>query len=110
MRNHLLTALLVAFVAGCAGDPSGDTAQSAADGSRGPGTSYGHAVVAVLGTPFYVALKAPVCLVSIAIAAPLAGVSGLAEGRMGRSVIRRLGEGVGTNCGPPYVLTPSSGQ
>jgi hypothetical protein len=64
----------------------------------------GETFLAVIGTPFLIAFKIPVCVASAAIAAPIAGAASLAGS--GREARRALGEGLEQNCGPPYILSP----
>jgi hypothetical protein len=66
----------------------------------------GDAAVSVVGTPFYLAFKTVVCMASVAIAAPVAGLAALSESRFAPEIRRDLGDGVNQNCGPPYVLSP----
>jgi hypothetical protein len=66
----------------------------------------GNAAVSVVGTPFYLAFKSVRCVVSVAIAAPVAGIAALSESDLAPEVRRGLGDGVNQNCGPPYVLSP----
>ena len=70
--------------------------------------STGSPFLAGLGTPFFIIFKIPVCIVTVAIAGPIAGISALAGPSNPQAVqVRRgLGEGVTENCGPPYVLSP----
>jgi hypothetical protein len=85
-------ALLGILLAGCAGTPD----------DRGSGNTF----ISVVGTPFLIAFKIPVCVASAAIAAPLAGVSALNPDSGGREFREALGAGVAQNCGPPYVVSP----
>jgi hypothetical protein len=66
----------------------------------------GDAAVSVVGTPFYLVFKSVVCLASVAIAAPVAGLAALSESPFAPEIRRDLGDGVNQNCGPPYVLSP----
>jgi len=66
----------------------------------------GDATVSVVGTPFYLVFKSVVCVASVAIAAPVAGLAALSESRFALEARRDLGDGVNQNCGPPYVLSP----
>lgn len=64
-----------------------------------------------VGTPFYIAFKIPVCVATVAIAAPLAGLAGLSdppEYAAGNDPRPTLDYGIRRNCGPPYVLTPGN--
>jgi type IV pilus biogenesis protein CpaD/CtpE len=90
MRKTILPALLSAAIAGCASTPP-------------PG---GNNLAAAVGTPVYLALKGPFCVVTVAIAAPLAGLSGFAPTAEAQELRSGLGDGIAENCGPPYVLTP----
>ena len=73
--------------------------------------------VSVVGTPFLVAFKIPVCVTTVAIGGPIAGASALAQSSAEeitlahdpdpeRSLRRAINEGLVENCGPPYVITP----
>jgi hypothetical protein len=66
----------------------------------------GDAALSVVGTPFYLVFKSVVCVASVAIAAPVAGIAALSESRFAPEVQRDLGDGVRQNCGPPYALSP----
>ena len=105
--KRVLAPLSVALLAGCASAPPAGTTGTESATSASPTTRAGDVIVSAVGTPFLIALKAPVCGASIVIAAPLAAIAGLAEGRRGSQVLRDLGEGVGRNCGPPYVVSPA---
>lgn len=63
-----------------------------------------------IGTPFYLALKVPVCVATVALAAPWAAVAGLSEPptyAADNDPRRALDRGIRRNCGPPYVLAPA---
>jgi hypothetical protein len=60
-----------------------------------------------VGTPFYLLFKGVVCVASVAVAAPVAAVAALSESYYAPIARRELGDGVGKNCGPPYVLSPA---
>ena len=66
----------------------------------------GDAAISVVGTPFYLVFKSVVCVASVAIAAPVAGLAALSESPIAPETRRDLGDGVSQNCGPPYVLSP----
>ena len=66
----------------------------------------GNAAVAVLGSPFLIAFKAATCVVTLAVAAPAAGILALGVDPYGEG-FDYLGSGVAHNCGPPYLLTPA---
>ena len=59
---------------------------------------------AAVGTPFLIAFKIPVCAVTVALAAPLAGATGLAPSEQSQRIRADLDAGLVQNCGPPYVL------
>lgn len=71
----------------------------------GRATPAGRATVAAVGTPFLVAFKVPVCVATVAVAGPLAGLFALADPPI-RAGQRALAEGVSKNCGPPYAVRP----
>ena len=95
MRTTVI-ALLALLVAGCAAGPT--TRQTNEAGA-------GDVFLSALGTPFFLAVKVPVCVASAALAAPVAGLAALAPDRR-HETRRKLGDGLEQNCGPPYVLTP----
>jgi len=92
MRGRSGTAMLFLLLAACAG-PSGQQ----------PGA--GDTLVSIVGTPFLIAFKIPVCVLSLVVAAPVAGASALTPGD-GHELREALGAGIQQNCGPPYVVTP----
>jgi hypothetical protein len=69
-------------------------------------TSPGSTALSVIGTPFLLAFKIPTCIVSAALAAPLAGAAELARTSQAFSLEQSLGDGLESNCGPPYVVSP----
>jgi len=91
MKNQAIAALLVLTAAGCANPAPPDPQQS---------------TISALGTPFLIAFKIPVCAATVALAAPLAGATGLAPTYDSHVIRAELDEGVRQNCGPPYVLAP----
>jgi hypothetical protein len=100
MWNRALAMLLFLSLAACATTPPREAGAP-------PGRSdAGNTLLAVVGTPFLIALKIPVCVVSVAVAAPLAGASAFGGEGSARATRRVLGEGIEQNCGPPYVLSP----
>jgi hypothetical protein len=65
-------------------------------------------VVDAIGTPFYLAFKIPVCAATLVVAAPLAGIAGLAEpspNAAAHDPKADLDYGIRKNCGGPYALT-----
>lgn len=70
-------------------------------------------VADVVGTPFYIAFKIPVCVATVALAAPWAGVAGLSDPppyAADNDPRPALDHGIRRNCGPPYVLTPGNSE
>ena len=95
MRIKIIVSLLALALSGCVASPEGPRQQST--------------FISVVGTPFLIALKIPACVGSVAIAAPLAGASQLAESTAvidEPSLRRDLDEGLVHNCGPPYAVSP----
>ena len=90
MKKQVIAALMILTAAGCASSPP-DPQQS---------------TINTLGTPFLIAFKIPVCAVTVALAAPLAGATGLTPTYDSRVIRAELDDGVRQNCGPPYVLAP----
>jgi hypothetical protein len=60
--------------------------------------------VSIVGTPFALGFKTAVCAASLAVAAPIAGLLVLSPGPSYGLEI--LGDGIASNCGPPYVVSP----
>ena len=100
MKSALSTALALFASAGCAAMPSDRDS-----------------VAAAVGTPFYVALKIPTCVGTVAVAAPLIGIGQLAKpgyDAQARGIVpstdddlrRTLRDGLTANCGTPYTVTP----
>src|ERR1700733_3386034 len=96
MRRILTAWLLVAALGACVAAPDQSRTAPPPDG--------GGAALSVVGTPFLIAFKIPVCIVPLAIAGPVGAVASLTdrnsplggEGRDG------LSDGITQNCGPPY--------
>ena len=66
----------------------------------------GQWAVAAIGTPFYLAFKTALCGATLAVSAPAAAAASLSTSTYAMSV-DQFGDGVATNCGPPYMLSPS---
>ena len=106
MRTQALAALFALSMASCASGPSNYTAGPAPATPPSPAARAGETVVSLVGTPFLLAFKIPVCAATVAIAGPLAAAFALTDGSNARNAQRVLGEGIASNCGPPYVFTP----
>jgi hypothetical protein len=63
--------------------------------------------VSIVGTPFALVFKTAVCAASLVIAAPIAGLLVLDPDPYGEGH-EILGDGIASNCGPPYVVSPYS--
>jgi hypothetical protein len=105
MHAKRLVILLASLLAGCA---------------SGTGTeTKGLGIVDVIATPPYLALKVPTCAFNVAVAAPLAALSQLAQPwppvpalypNTGDSMVefrRSLNADVTHACGPPYIVSGS---
>jgi hypothetical protein len=93
MRRALIAATIVNILCAC-------TTQS-----TDPETA--HNFVSVVGTPFLLAFKIPVCAATVALAAPGAALAAMAEPspNIAQPPLRpTLDEGIAENCGPPYAL------
>ena len=103
MRTRRLAILLTVILGGC---------QSTAPPPADPTVAWkvvvhpGDAVVSAVGSPFLLVFKTAVCAASVAVAGPLAALAALSDSHSAAEARRSLGEGVGMNCGPPYVLSP----
>lgn len=70
-------------------------------------------VSGAIGTPFLIALKAPACAITLAVAGPITALSELAappvvaaddyHGQFNASIRDEVVDGVRSNCGPPYI-------
>lgn len=110
--------LVAALLTGCAAAPESapGTAGSAAatpatsppEASAATQPAAGPSFLSIVGTPFLIAFKIPLCIITIAVAAPLAGLSELpgTADTEGRDMRRQLEIGINQNCGPPFVVTP----
>ena len=98
MRVQYWLIPLAALLAACSSPPSPPADANA------PQPSASSVVLSILGTPFLIAAKIPVCTATLVIAAPAAGISETVES--GAQARRVLADGVASNCGPPYVLSP----
>lgn len=123
MVGRSVVVALAAGVAGCAGSadpapevlvggPSGPV-DLVVEGGPAPVPVYeqrlhpGDAALSVVGTPFLVAFRSVVCVASVAVAAPVAAVAAVVPERPAQASARKsLGEGVASNCGPPWVISP----
>jgi len=98
MKLKRSTLVLMALLGACSSPPSPP------EGSSAPQPTTSSVVLSVLATPFLIATKIPVCTATLIVAAPVAGASEtVASGAMARRI---LADGVASNCGPPYLLTP----
>jgi hypothetical protein len=85
--------LALFFLSGCASSPPAESVSASS----------------VIGTPFLIALKVPVCAATVAIAGPAAALQQLAapsEDGLQPDIRPALDAGVDENCGPPYVVEP----
>lgn len=98
MRIKALVIVLAVALGGCAGTSDPTMTESPA----------GNTAVAVIGTPFLLVFKTATCVITLAVAAPAAGILALGVDPYGDG-FDYLGSGVAHNCGPPYVLTPTAG-
>jgi hypothetical protein len=83
------------FLAGCAEPPPPPEPVSA---------------LSAFGTPFLIAFKIPACVATVAIAGPAAALQQLAapnQDGLQPDIRPALDAGIGQNCGPPYVVSPS---
>lgn len=98
MQMNRSAILLTMMLGACSSPPS------APDGANAAQPSASSVVLSVLGTPFLIAAKIPICTATLIIAAPAAGASESVES--GAKARQILADGVASNCGPPYLLTP----
>jgi hypothetical protein len=98
MRIKALAILLAVALAGCATSTGAPMSESPA----------GNTAVAVVGSPFLLVFKTATCALTLAVAAPAAGILALGVDPYGEG-FDYLGSGVAHNCGPPYLLSSSAG-
>jgi hypothetical protein len=98
MRIKALALLLAVVLGGCASSTAPPRAESPA----------GNTALAVIGTPFLLVFKTATCVLTLAVAAPAAGILALGADPYGEGY-DYLGSGVAHNCGPPYALSPTAG-
>ena len=108
MPRKILVVLLALALAACATsrEPSASDDGGGAT-STGPTASPSGWAVAIIGTPFALGLKTVVCAATLVVAAPVAGFLTLGVDPSGEGY-QVLGDGIAQNCGPPYVVSPSS--
>ena len=85
----------VLFLAGCVAPP--------------PPQAQPMSPASVIGTPFLIAFKVPVCVASLAIAGPAAALQQLAapnDDGLQADIRPALDAGIDANCGPPYYVLP----
>jgi len=100
MHKIVLALAVTLALAGCASTPPPDQAAAS------PPPSPGRTAVNIIGTPFLIAFKIPVCAITAVVAGAIAGAAQLGSASGAASVDQALGEGLETNCGPPYVVDP----
>jgi hypothetical protein len=98
MRIKALALLLAVVLGGCASSTAPPRTESPA----------GNTALAVIGTPFLLVFKTATCVLTLAVAAPAAGILALGVDPYGEGY-DYLGSGVAHNCGPPYALSPTAG-
>jgi hypothetical protein len=70
-------------------------------------SSASSSLLSVIATPFLIAIKIPTCILTLGMAAPLAGISEIAGQNAGtRDMKKQLSYGVDQNCGPPWAVSP----
>ena len=99
MRQMVMAGVVAAALGGCANQ---------AATTEGPPPDGGAAVLATFGSPLLVIAKLPICVVTIAIAAPVGAASELSDPAtpFGHELRRGLSDGIAQNCGPPFVVAP----
>ena len=106
MQTRALAILLALALAGCATSPPPPAAdQTALAPAPEPRATAAGWAVSIVGTPFAVGLKGAVCVASLAIAAPIAGLLALNPDPYPEG-LDTLGDGIANNCGPPWVVSP----
>ena len=98
-----LTLALAACATGAAPPPAADAGPVPA--RTEPGATPAGWAVSIVGTPFALGFKAVVCTASLVIAAPIAGLLALDPDPY-HDGLDILGDGIASNCGPPYVISP----
>jgi hypothetical protein len=103
MSRAILGLSLAAALCACASAPPPVEGQMAP--APQPRATPGGWAVSIVGTPFAVAFKSVVCVASLAIAAPIAGFLALDPDPYDDG-LEALGDGVASNCGPPWAISP----
>ena len=98
MRNKLF-AILMALPLGACVSPTG-APNDAANAPSDPASAF----AALIGTPFVIAFKIPICAATLPVVAVGMGMSAPAE--RGEEARRVLTDGLAQNCGPPYGILP----
>lgn len=98
MRIKALAIVLAVMLGACA---------SSTDPAMTPSPA-GNTALAVVGTPFLLVFKTATCALTLAVAAPAAGILALGADPYSEG-FDYLGSGVAHNCGPPYLLSPTAG-
>jgi hypothetical protein len=97
--RYAVAALGLALLAGCS--------------RASPDEPVAPVVTGAISTPFLIALKAPACAITLAVAGPITALSQLAapaspapgdyEGGLNAEIRGEVVDGVRQNCGPPYI-------
>jgi hypothetical protein len=106
MPRKFLVGLLALALAACA-TSHGPSASADGVTSTSSGASASGWAVAIIGTPFALGFKTVVCAATLVVAAPVAGILTLGVDPSGEGY-HVLGDGIAQNCGPPYVISPST--
>ncbi len=101
MRRTVMAGLMAAARGGCA-------QQGATQGATTQPIDGGATALATFGTPFLIVAKIPVCIATVAMAAPVGALSELSdpETPFGHELRQDLSDGIAQNCGPPYMVSP----
>ena len=108
MSRSILTLALVMALAACAtgSAPPPAAGETAAPVSTKPGPSPAGWAVSIIGTPFALVFKTAFCAASLVVAAPIAGLLVLDPDPSSAAGQEILGDGIASNCGPPWVVSP----
>jgi len=100
--HKIVPALVLALIlAGCV------TAPPPSQAGAPPPPPPGRTALSIIGTPILLAVKIPICVVSVAMAGTLTGVHAALGGTTGpESLEQSLGEDVEKNCGSPWAVNP----
>jgi hypothetical protein len=110
--RNTASVLLAGALAACATAPAEPVAASSPSAPATaappppapPRPTSGDIALAIIQTPFLIAIKVPLCVLTAVVAAPLGAAATMADSYQGWDTRHDLADGLERNCGPPGVL------